>query len=293
MASNDTRKKGDRRDDARAKALALREAQLKRERRNRIISITALATAVVVLVGAVWFIQRSGTAKQAALQVAYTGPALDIANVPGPSSADADAIPVGTELVAGKPAAGDKALVVDVYYDYMCTFCHQFDEANATDIDALLKGGNVTFAFHPVSFLDDASKGTQYSTRAANATAVVADKDPAHFLAFHNALYDNYPGENTTGLDDAKLASIAQGVGVPKTVTDQFTTTVSGSTERTYSRWIAAATAAANKRMPGFGTPTILINGVKWPADAKASDLYKAGPLAAAVLAEKVALGLK
>ena len=118
---------------------------------------------------------------------------------------------MGTGGVAGVdvPKSGADTAVprLDLYIDLMCPFCKKFEETNSADIDALREAGTIAVYYHPISILDRSSQGTKYSTRAANAVAVVADKDPSHMLQFITALYANQPEENTTGLSDDQIAS--------------------------------------------------------------------------------------
>ncbi|NLF03616.1 MAG: thioredoxin domain-containing protein [Actinomycetales bacterium] len=289
MSTNHPRQtKADRRENARAEALKLREEAKRREKRNRGFAIGGLAAAVVVLVVAVWLILGSE-----AKPIAYQGdeaPAL--ADVQAPSTAnDLGGIPVGTDLAAGS-SAGENPVVVEVVFDYQCPHCANFEQVNSFEINTLLQTGNVEFIFRPVSFMDYASNGKEYSTRAANAAAVVADQAPDKYLPFHNALFANQPTAN--GMKDEQIADIALEVGVPQAVVDQFVTTVEGSDERTYSRWIAAATEHTATQLGGLSTPTVLINGQKFPGpDQDANLIMQTGGLATAVLAKKAELGLE
>ncbi|WP_093621315.1 DsbA family protein [Actinoplanes philippinensis] len=168
--------------------------------------------------------------------------------------------------------AAGAGTTVAVYLDYMCPFCGRFERANSADLGALVAEGGVALELHPMSFLDHASNGAEYSTRAANAVVTVADRDAAHLLAFNNALFENQPAEGGSGLDDTRIASLAAAAGVPATVISTFT-------DRTYVPWIQQATRAAFDS--GItGTPTVKINGV-----ATGVDLYTAGPLRAAITA--------
>ena len=106
----------------------------------------------------------------------------------------------------------------------MCPYCGQFDTINAADLDTLLADGGVTVTYHPISILDRLAAGQLFSTRAVNATAIVADKSPAHFTDFITAMFEKQPAEGTSGLSDAEIAEIARAVGVPADVTATFTT---------------------------------------------------------------------
>src|SRR5690606_6286220 len=147
------------------------------------------------------------------------------------------------------------AVVVEVVYDYQCPHCANFEAANHADISSLLESGNVQFIFRPVSFMDYASNGKEFSTRASNAAAVVADRSPEYFLDFHGALFANQPTGN--GLTDDDIADIAREVGVPQETIDEFTTTAPSSDERVFSRWIAAATQREKTRSSELGAVVV------------------------------------
>ena len=288
MSTNSSRPtKADRRESARAEAIKLREDAKRRGKRNRGLAIGGLAAAVVVLVVAISLI-LSSEAKPIAFQGATPPP---LSEVTKPSTAnDEGGIPVGTDRVAGS-SAGEDAVVVEVVYDYQCPHCRDFEEVNSFEMDTLLQTGNVQFIYRPVAFMDDASAGNEYSTRAANAAAVVADMAPDKFLQFHNALFANQPQGN--GMKDEKMQEIALEVGVPQEVADHFTDLAPDSNERVYSRWIAAATAYASEQLGGLSTPTVLINGEKFPGPGDDPTAHmQVGGLSAKVLAVKAELGL-
>ena len=281
MPTNEPRaNKTERRDEARLKALQLRAQQKSREKRNRTIAIGGLVAAVAVLAVVVVLIlgQTKGTER-----VAYSGAAVKLADVPKPSTAEATgAIPVGLRGAAGeKPLKGD--VVVAVYLDYMCPYCEKFETANDAELAKLRAAGGVTIEYHPISILDQGSQGTEYSTRAANAAAVVADKAPDKFPAFNSAMFVNPPAENSKGLSDAEIAQRALAAGVSQTVVDQFTATASGQPWRTFAPFVAALTEQARVDLgDGYGTPSVLINGKKF-----AGDMYTVGPLTQAIVAAK------
>lgn len=288
MSTNSPRpSKADRREAARAEALKLRDEAKRREKRNRMLAIGGLTAAVAVLVVAVILILG-----QEAKPIAYRGSEpLDISQVTTPSAAnDKGGIPVGTDRVAGSTVEGD-AVVVEVVYDYQCPHCATFEAANHADIASLLESGNVQFIFRPVSFMDYASNGKEFSTRASNAAAVVADRSPEYFLDFHGALFANQPTGN--GLTDDEIADIAREVGVPQETIEEFTTTAPDSDERVFSRWIAAATELVSDEL-GLATPTIIVDGQRFPGQGVDPNIiYQPGGLAAGVLERKAERGLE
>ncbi|GIG38853.1 DsbA family protein [Cellulomonas phragmiteti] len=299
MPSNDPRPtKNQRRDDARAKALAMREEQERKAKRTRLIAIGGLLAAVLVLGGVIFGIVRQGQANAEAYgDVLFAGgtentlvPAFSAIDTPDVADA-AGGVPVSA---AGVGTAGEDDVVVEVYYDFMCPWCGRFDVANAGELDALAADEGVTVVYKSIAFLDGNSQGTFFSTRAANAAAAVAAGAPDSYTAFVTAMFANQPDEGTAGIKDARIAEIALEVGVPQSVVDTFTETVDGTYEvatsedeketregtwRRYAPFVAATTQQAAQDLGGLSTPTVLIDGEKWEGD-----LYSTGPLTQAVL---------
>lgn len=245
MPANEPRKtKADRREAARREAERLAAKQKATESRNRIvIAVVSVVVVALVVVAGVLIWRES----QRTLLTDFEG-----ARPAG--STDTGGITFGSDLEAGSTNEG--APEVDVYVDFMCPVCGQYDAVNREDIRTMLSEGEATVSFHPLNFLDGYSLGTQYSTRAANAFATVATDAPDAALDFLEALFDNQPAEQTEGLGDEELASIAVEVGVPQGVADTF---ASG----TYVDWVAVASDQA--RNDGVtGTPTTFIDGSRW-----------------------------
>jgi protein-disulfide isomerase len=176
-------------------------------------------------------------------------PSLDPEALTVPTIADASGgILVNLDgTVGGSPPEG--AVRVDIYADLMCPVCDQFGTINDATLAQLPAEGTIAVYYHPVAILDRASSGTRYSTRAASALITVAQYDPAHFEPFFTALFDNQPRENSKGLSDAKIAEIANDVGVPLGVTARFKF-------GDFEQWVTDATDAAS--VDGLqGTPWV------------------------------------
>lgn len=174
----------------------------------------------------------------------------------------------------GRIAVGqaDAPVSVTVFFDYMCPFCGRFEAANSAALDRLISSGQARLDLRPMSFLDPQSDGARFSTRAANAVATVADGAPEQVWAFHRALFANQPEEGTKGLSDSELAGIARDAGVPAEVVARFD-------DEQFTGWVADVTQKAFDS--GItGTPTVMIDGHKFPGD-----LYTEGPLTEAVAA--------
>lgn len=253
MSTNMT--KAQRRDAARAEALALQKKQQAREKRSRLIVLSLLALAVIGLGITIWLIIAEG----------QKTPMEKVDNIPA-GVVEQTGIPVGAEGTAGTENEG--APVLDVYVDYMCPVCGQFEALNGASITEMREAGDVTLVVHPISILDRQSQGTEYSTRAAAAAAWVADQAPEQFNAFHEALFESQPEEGGPGLSDEQLGQVAEGAGVPADVAAGI---ASGDAMDTYEEWVGAATKVAgddpavqNPETGGLGTPTVLIDGERF-----------------------------
>lgn len=176
------------------------------------------------------------------------------------SPAGAVTAPKGA-TAAGALTVGDPGARVrlEVFLDYMCPYCGRFEGANGQEVSRLVDDGTVRLEIHPLSFLDRASAGSEYSTRAANAVATVADRVPDRLLAFHQRLFDRQPAEGTEGLSDDEIGVLAREAGVPDTVVAAFA-------GRLFVPWIAACT---EKAFQGgiSSTPTVRIDGATFDGD--------------------------
>lgn len=162
----------------------------------------------------------------------------------------------GVVVTAGDPAA---PVTVDVYEDYLCPACAQFERIYADEITTALNEGRAKVAYHHIAILDDRSSPPGYSTRAANAALCAADA--GIFPAYHARLYADQPSEGSAGRTVQELTALGTELGA----TGDFAGCVA---RQENSQAIADATnaAAADPAVaPGgrFGTPTVLVQGRK------------------------------
>lgn len=172
---------------------------------------------------------------------------------------------VGASGVVGGTDLNESHVRLDIYFDYMCPVCGQFEQYRGPEIDALRTAGTADVYYHPISILDRASQGTAYSTRAASAGALIAQEAPDKFLAFTTAMFANQPAENTTGLTEAEIQAIATAAGVPADV-------VAKIPDLAYTSWVRTQSEQAS--IDGVnGTPTVALNGVIQDPSTNADDL--------------------
>ena len=251
--------KAARREAARQEAKALQEAQAKRDRRNRTIVVVAIVAALALI------------AVTVAVIVGQSSRSL-LEDVERPDGSDlSGGIVAGAEGV-GEPNEG--APVVRVYSDFLCSFCAAFEGLNGPVLDELREAGSATVVYHPVGYLNSSSNG-EYSTRAAQAMAVVADEAQEQFTAFWAALFAVQPASTSIGLSDSEIASVALGVGVPAEVVDTFP-------DGRFTEWVSAASDQATRDLPRPATPTIIVDGVLFDGDWRDPETLRTAVLEAA-----------
>jgi protein-disulfide isomerase len=164
----------------------------------------------------------------------------------------ATAVPKGgtaTGIAVGKPSA---PVTVEVYLDFLCPGCREFEQTTGPALDRYLAAGTVRVIYHPVAFLDRLSAGTNYSTRASAAAACAADAGV--FAPYVEALYADQPPEGSPGLTDDQLIALGRHVGA---TSPEFADCVRG---KRYAQWTARVTDAAS-RAGVNETPTVLVQG--------------------------------
>ncbi|MPV38455.1 DsbA family protein [Georgenia subflava] len=244
-SSSSNMTKAERREAAREQARQLREAQAKREKRNRNLIIVGVIALVVVVGIALYAIISQGT--RSAIE--------SVDNVPANSSVDDGGIPLGSELVAG--TSNDGAPVLDVYLDFSCPHCGTFEEVNAEDINEVVSAGEATVVYHPVAILDRTGNWSGFSGRAAQAAAVVADQAPEAYNDFQSALFELIANATSAEPTDEEIAAAAVEAGVPQEVADTLTVPLE---ERPFTEWVQATTQQFSR--DGYsGTPTVMIDG--------------------------------
>lgn len=254
MASNTPRPtKAERRAAARAKAQALREEQERRERRLKITRRALLGGGVVAAVGAT-----------AALVIASRRD--NVAGDPRiPKGVGEDgSLTYGAAMTPGSVNEG--APVLDVYFDYACHFCANFDTLHADEISRLVKDGKITLALHPCKILDQ-----DWTDIVMNAMGVVLDRQPEVALAFHNAALalfsEIFASRDASRQTVDELADTAKKAGVSQDVASAFKKAVKGNS---YGKWTAAGTNAfEDKKL--HGTPTVFLAGTQLDLQAVAT----------------------
>lgn len=152
--------------------------------------------------------------------------------------------PAGSE-VEGSPSA---AVLVDMYGDYQCPYCHQFHAQVGGTIASLVQAGTIRFAFHPYAFIGPES--------VAAASAAECAGDEGRYFPMFEELYTHEFPENSGGFTTAELVSLARAAGVTH---DRTLHCIQAGT---YDGWVRKVTDEGSTRGIS-GTPTIFVNGVQ------------------------------
>ncbi|MFU8946163.1 DsbA family protein [Mycetocola zhadangensis] len=257
--------KNQRREATREKAKELRDAQRKRDLRNKIFLQGGLVLVIVAVVAGIAFVITSAIRPPTA----------------GPSNMASDGIVVGQELKAAQTSAipagsdpvpteiDDNVPNIRIYVDYLCPICGEFEQANSEQLATWAENGTATVEYHPIAILTGRSAGTQYSLRAANAAACVANYSPDSFFVFSTLLFDDQPKEGTEGHSDDELSAIAKTAlaSGDESTSGSLTSISNCIDDGTYKNWVQEATdrattqAVPNSKLEKVkGTPTVLVN---------------------------------
>lgn len=256
--------KNQRRADARDKARVRRERQQKKERRNKYLLQGGIILASLAIIAVVTVIITSSIRPPAPGPRNMLSDGIVIG--PGFEAETTAALQAGEDPIESTPAEGSTAIPIQIWLDYQCPVCGDFEAANAEQISTLVDEGIATVEIHPIAILDRASQGTRFSTRSANAAACVANFSPNNFFDFSALLFDQQPAENTEGLTDGELIAITEDAGVERApaIADCIT-------DVTFDNWVADATdratsneALVNPASGEFGTPTVFVGGTRY-----------------------------
>lgn len=257
--------KNQRRAEARDKARALREQHKKKERRSKYLLQGGIIVGALAIIAVVTVIITSSIRPPAPGPLNMLSDGIVIGT--GFQAQTTAALEAGEEPVKSTPAEGSTAIPIQIWLDYQCPICADFEKANAEQISTLVSQGIATLEIHPVAILDRVSQGTRYSSRAANAAACVANYSPNTFFDFSALMFEEQPAENSEGLTDEQLISITEDAGVERagTIADCIT-------DERFESWVADATeratsdeALANPTSGQFGTPTVFVGGARYP----------------------------
>ncbi|WP_431230180.1 DsbA family protein [Paenarthrobacter nicotinovorans] len=264
--------KAERTAQAREKARAIREEQLKKEKRNKLLVGWGIVVAIVVIIAIIAAVVIGNIQNNA--PVADQGPTPANGNVHGgvtllagsevvksePGSVNVADVPSApatkpaTVTVPGGEAEAGKPVKVIAYIDFICPVCKRFETTYGESLTNLRNEGKISLEYRPLGFLDLQST-TNYSSRAANAAACVANTSPEKYADFFNLLFERQPAEGSAGISDKDLKAMATEVGAANID--------SCVDSKQFRPWVKVATQEA-AAIGITGTPTIFVDGKQW-----------------------------
>ena len=266
MSTNNPRpSKAQRTASAREKAAQMRaQEEAAQKRKSLFVKLGVLLAVLVVIALVVVLMVRQNSTKiedagaiphggNAAGGILVTGPdtvadtkdgTVDIKDIDVPDERPAAPKPSG--LTVGKKG---EPVNITMYVDGNCVHCAEFEQTYGEQINQWLDAGDITVEYRNVGYLDPGSN-TNYSSRAANALACVADQSPAAYMKFVTALWGHYDqGE----MKNAELADMAVENGADKSISS----CIDKGTFRPFVQYTTAKAQAEGIA----GTPTIVVQG--------------------------------
>ncbi|MET0821429.1 MAG: thioredoxin domain-containing protein [Aeromicrobium sp.] len=152
----------------------------------------------------------------------------------------------------GTPPADAKPVSVELYEDFQCPACLQFEQQSSDYLKQQVASGAIDITYRPFSFLDGQSQN-KYSSRSTSAALCVLDKGGVKdYVKVHDYLYANQPAEGTAGPTNADLVKAFDGLGI--TGLDSCI-----KTEK-FVPWVEKARDAGSEKGVG-STPTVKVAG--------------------------------
>ena len=140
---------------------------------------------------------------------------------------------------------------VDMFEDFRCPNCRNFEAVNNSYLDGLVRAGKIQAVYHPMHFLASDSRLT--------AAAAACAADQSKYLEFHTALYVNQPSsqqmaENSPYWSNPQLILLGNSIGI---TAKSFDTCINSGK---YLNWTNSINDDAQKRNIN-ATPTVIVNG--------------------------------
>jgi protein-disulfide isomerase len=231
--------------DRRRQARAAQQAALARAKRRRTLTQVAIiggvAVVVIAIIATAVVLGRGGSTA--------AGGGAGTPSSTGTTSVGGASVPlaIGGDVPNGvRIGSKDAKVSMDLWVDYSCPHCQEFEATNNGTINDLVASGKLAVTYHNIEIVTD------YGTEAGSAAACVAVNDPGAWPAFNAALYANHSA-TTDGWSASDFASFAASNGAGDA-------TQKCITAETYKGWIGDNTAASVKAGV-TGTPTMFIDG--------------------------------
>ncbi len=245
--------------DRKQRAEQMRKEREKADKRQRNVITIAIVAVVIALVGVGGYAVKS-TADKNAKSTDLVAPknTKDYGILYDQAAAEsAD----GGASDGGAGSGDTKPVSVEVYEDFQCPICQQFEQVAGPMLKQQVAAGDITLTYKPFSFLDDNNAGSpnDYSKRATNAALCALDAGGVDdYVKVHDFLYANQPQEGTAGPENAKLVEDLNSLGITGAGIDSCV-----KSEK-FVPWVKKAREVAQDSDRKIsGTPTVFVDGKK------------------------------
>ncbi len=266
--------KNERRAQAREQARLAREAERKREKRKGLFIKGGVALAIVAVLAVIALLVTTTLRPAGAIAAPNnmaTGGAIFGKDL---KIKETGKLPESGEFKATEFNPNDRPVTVRLFLDFMCPACNSFEKTYGSMLEQYAGAGDIELEIYPLNFLDGASSGTKYSSRAANAFACVVDEQPDKAYAFHKKLFEVQPAEHSSGLTDQQLLDYAIESGVEKT--DTFVECIN---KRTFVNFVDKATKQVlQDEVLGLAEGEVLLPSGKAKPEGAAAEETKTEP---------------
>ena len=215
------------------------QAQARAKRTQRIVIVGAIVLAVVVLgvFGTVFVSQlnKGGSTGSAATPVNATADRSGIVVNPG-------------KATAGAPK-------VEIFLDYQCPICKQFESMFGSTLDDMAGKGEIQLIYRTMTFLDNNLRND--SSLKAGIAAACAD-NAGKYSSYHNAIFAGQPATEGPGYSTQQLR-----VDFPATagITGDALSGFQGCYDSRSTQGFVQGTNEAAAAAKVNSTPTIMVNG--------------------------------
>ncbi|MEV4902580.1 thioredoxin domain-containing protein [Citricoccus sp. NPDC055426] len=272
MATSNKQTKAERQQTAREKARQMQEEQRRQEKRRSLMVRWGVVAAVVVVIAVVVGVIFMNSSRS----IPDAGPAPSAANdqggitltsttelAPGDEAfTEVDNADTAQPEMTGEPPtsvpggearpAGEPAQII-VYADANCVHCATFEEQNAGQLAEWLDAGEATVEYRMLDYLDNPATGN-YSSRAGNALACMAEQSPENYNSYLTQIFASYATKEGQGLSDDELQEMASGLGAD----------LNGCIDGNEYRPFVTHTGSAAREAQIAGTPSVWVQGENW-----------------------------
>lgn len=187
---------------ARERIREQREKEKRAAKRNRTLLVVGAAAAVVLLVVGIGYVILSSDRGDS-----YEGELAE-------QTLQTD----GSVVMAQE---GAEAPVVQVYADYQCPACKQFENLNGDTLKEKAAQSEAIVQFHPVSiFAQQPTPTSSNSLRGAVAARAAADHDV--FVEYNDVLFQNQPNQQEEGFAPSELQEWFGDLGATEEQQEEF-----------------------------------------------------------------------